>query len=34
MQWNDEDVSKTQHPMRTLRQRCPQRLLDYYEQHL
>lgn len=25
---------KTQHPMDTLRRKCPQKLLDYYEQHL
>ena len=30
--WNEG--RKTKHPMRTLRRKCPQKLLDYYEQHL
>lgn len=32
LQWNDG--RKTQHPMVTLRNKCPQRVLDYYESHL
>lgn len=32
LEWNDG--RKTQHPLDTLRRKCPQRLLDYYEQHL
>lgn len=32
LQWNDG--RKTQHPMATLRTKCPQRVLDYYESHL
>ena len=32
LEWNDG--AKTQHPLDTLRRKCPQRLLDYYEQHL
>lgn len=32
LQWNDG--RKTQHPMGTLRTKCPQRVLDYYESHL
>lgn len=26
--------NKTQHPLTALRRKCPQKLLDYYEQHL
>ncbi|KAK0278617.1 hypothetical protein LTR35_004316 [Friedmanniomyces endolithicus] len=33
LEWKKEG-QKTQHKMRTLRQKVPQRLLDYYEQHL
>jgi chromobox protein 1 len=33
LQWKDEGP-KTQHKMKVLRQKVPQRLLDYYEQHL
>ena len=32
IQWNDGRKSK--HPMRTLRTKCPQALLTYYENHL
>lgn len=32
LEWTDGQ--KTQHPLDTLRRKCPQRLLDYYEQHL
>ncbi|KAM3415906.1 hypothetical protein BST61_g9402 [Cercospora zeina] len=32
LEWNNGH--KTQHKMPVLRQRCPQRLLDYYEGHL
>ncbi|EME88393.1 uncharacterized protein MYCFIDRAFT_181237 [Pseudocercospora fijiensis CIRAD86] len=32
LEWNDG--RKTQHKMALLRQKCPQRLLDYYESHL
>lgn len=32
LEWNDS--RKTQHPLETLRRKCPQKLLDYYEQHL
>lgn len=32
LEWNDG--RKTQHPLDTLRRKCPQRLLDYYESHL
>ncbi|KAF7195533.1 Chromo domain-containing protein 2 [Pseudocercospora fuligena] len=32
LEWNDG--RKTQHKMNVLRQKCPQRLLDYYESHL
>lgn len=32
LQWNDERKSK--HPMKTLRTKCPQALLTYYENHL
>nr|POE49056.1 chromo domain-containing protein 2 [Quercus suber] len=32
VQWNTGQ--KTQHPMAMIRRKCPQRLLDYYEQHL
>lgn len=28
------DKRKTQHKMEVLRRKCPQKLLDYYEQHL
>ena len=28
------DTRKTQHKMEVLRRKCPQKLLDYYEQHL
>lgn len=28
------DGTKTQHKMDALRRKCPQKLLDYYEQHL
>ena len=33
LQWKDNGP-KTQHKMKVLRQKAPQRLLDYYEQHL
>jgi len=33
LEWND-DGPKTQHKLKVLRQKCPQKLLDYYEQHL
>lgn len=29
-----EDSRKTQHKMEVLRRKCPQKLLNYYEQHL
>jgi chromobox protein 1 len=29
-----KDGRKTQHPLAALRRRCPQKMLDYYEQHL
>ena len=32
IQWNDDRKSK--HPMKTLRTKCPQALLTYYENHL
>ena len=32
LEWNDG--RKTQHPLATVRTKCPQKLLDYYEQHL
>ncbi|KAF2485501.1 hypothetical protein BDY17DRAFT_293727 [Neohortaea acidophila] len=32
MEWNDGH--KTTFPLETARRKCPQRLLDYYEQHL
>ena len=32
LEWNDG--WKSQHPIRVVRQKCPQKLLDYYEQHL
>lgn len=32
IQWNDERKSK--HPLKTLRTKCPQALLTYYENHL
>ena len=32
LEWNNG--RKTQHSLETLRRKCPQRLLDYYEQHL
>lgn len=32
LEWNDS--GKSQHPLKTLRTKCPQKLLDYYEQHL
>lgn len=32
LQWNNG--RKTQHAMKTLRLKCPQRVLDYYENHL
>lgn len=32
LEWNNG--KKTQHKMSILRQKCPQRLLDYYENHL
>lgn len=32
IQWHDG--RKTQHAMSSLRQKCPQRVLDYYESHL
>lgn len=32
LEWNNG--KKTQHTMAVLRQKCPQRLLDYYESHL
>ncbi|KAK3711432.1 hypothetical protein LTR37_009611 [Vermiconidia calcicola] len=32
IEWNDG--RKTQHPLNSLRTKCPQKLLDYYEQHL
>ncbi|KAI7369600.1 hypothetical protein KC328_g17934, partial [Hortaea werneckii] len=33
LEWKDGGA-KTQHKMKVLRQKVPQRLLDYYEQHL
>lgn len=33
LQWKD-GPPKTQHKMKVLRQKVPQKLLDYYEQHL
>lgn len=33
LEWKDRGV-KTQHKMKVLRQKCPQKLLDYYENHL
>lgn len=33
LHWKDNGP-KTQHKMKVLRLKCPQRLLDYYEQHL
>ncbi|WPH02641.1 Hypothetical protein R9X50_00550600 [Acrodontium crateriforme] len=33
LEWN-ADGSKTEHSLKVLRTKCPQRLLDYYEQHL
>lgn len=33
LEWRDGGT-KTQHKLKVLRQRCPQALLDYYEQHL
>lgn len=32
LEWHDGH--RSQHPLRTLRTKCPQKLLDYYEQHL
>lgn len=32
LEWNDG--IKTQHPLDTLRRKCPQKLLNYYEAHL
>ncbi|KAK5166965.1 uncharacterized protein LTR77_007694 [Saxophila tyrrhenica] len=32
IEWNDG--TKTQHPLAVLRRKCPQKMLDYYEQHL
>lgn len=32
LEWNNG--RKTQHKMSLLRTKCPQRLLDYYENHL
>jgi len=32
LEWTDG--TKTQHKMDALRRKCPQKLLDYYEQHL
>ncbi|KAF2716835.1 hypothetical protein K431DRAFT_169687 [Polychaeton citri CBS 116435] len=32
LKWNDGHQS--QHPMRVLRLKCPQKLIDYFEQHL
>ena len=32
IEWKDN--MKTLHPLEELRQKCPQALLDYYEQHL
>jgi chromobox protein 1 len=32
LEW--KDGRKTQHKMSVLRTKCPQRLLDYYENHL
>lgn len=32
VQWND--TRKSKHPMKTLRTKCPQALLTYYENHL
>lgn len=29
-----DDGKKTQHPLSVLRRKCPQKMLDYYEQHL
>lgn len=29
-----DDGRKTQHPLTVLRRKCPQKMLDYYEQHL
>ncbi|KAK0807256.1 hypothetical protein LTR75_006640 [Friedmanniomyces endolithicus] len=34
LEWKKGEQKKTQHKMRLLRQKVPQRLLDYYEQHL
>ncbi|KAK5679821.1 hypothetical protein LTS10_007769 [Elasticomyces elasticus] len=34
LEWKDKEVSKTSHKMKVLRQKVPQRLLDYYELHL
>lgn len=33
LEWKDKGA-KTQHKMKVLRKKVPQRLLDYYEQHL
>jgi len=33
LEWTN-DGRKTQHKLKVLRQKCPQKLLDYYEQHL
>lgn len=32
LEWNNG--KRSQHPLKTLRTKCPQKLLDYYEQHL
>jgi chromobox protein 1 len=32
VEWKNR--SKSQHPLKVLRRKCPQRLLDYYEKHL
>ena len=32
LEWSDG--RKTQFPLEVVRRKCPQRLLDYYEQHL
>ncbi|TKA69847.1 hypothetical protein B0A55_06732 [Friedmanniomyces simplex] len=34
LEWKKDGEKKTKHTMKVLRQKVPQRLLDYYEQHL
>lgn len=34
VQWNTDDGRKTKHPLKTLNTKCPQALLQYYENHL